>query len=209
MRVLRVKRPKRVDAGPPVRAFFTRRGRATPAGSRAPHRGSCPRRARVDPGRIRQRSEDLAVLAVSRRVVPSWSDRGSAESTPRAYESYRERHARLVRNGSIEVERLEAAAAEVNDTVAAELLQRINEQLPEFLEKVVLQLLVAMGYAGSLGRADHLGGSGDEGVDRVVRQDALGLDRIYVQAKRYSSGRVVGRPDIQGFVSALQGAQAT
>ena len=158
MRVLRVKRPKRVDAGPPVRAFFTRRGRATPAGSRAPHRGSCPRRARVDPGRIRQRSEDLAVLAVSRRVVPSWSDRGSAESTPRAYESYRERHARLVRNGSTEVERLEAAAAEVNDTVAAELLQRINEQLPEFLEKVVLQLLVAIGYAGSLGRAEHLGG---------------------------------------------------
>jgi len=93
--------------------------------------------------------------------------------------------------------------------VAAELLQRINEQLPEFLEKVVLQLLVAMGYAGSLGRAEHLGGSGDEGVDGVVRQDALGLDRIYVQAKRYSSGRVVGRPDIQGFVSALQGAQAT
>lgn len=111
--------------------------------------------------------------------------------------------------GTSPQERLEVAAAEVNDTVAAELLQRINEQLPEFLEKVVLQLLVAMGYAGSLGRADHLGGSGDEGVDGVVRQDALGLDRIYVQAKRYSSGRVVGRPDIQAFVGALQGAQAT
>lgn len=70
-------------------------------------------------------------------------------------------------------------------------------------------LLVAMGYAGAMGRADHLGDSGDEGVDGVVRQDALGLDRIYVQAKRYTSGRVVGRPDIQAFVGALQGAQAS
>lgn len=106
-------------------------------------------------------------------------------------------------------ERMEAAASELEAAVAAELLQRINAQPPAFLEKVVLDLLVAMGYAGVLGRADHLGGTGDEGVDGVVRQDALGLDLIYVQAKRYASGRVVGRPDIQAFVGALQGAQAT
>ena len=106
-------------------------------------------------------------------------------------------------------ERMEAAASELEAAVAAELLQRINAQPPAFLEKVVLDLLVAMGYGGVLGRADHLGGTGDEGVDGVVRQDALGLDLIYVQAKRYASGRVVGRPDIQAFVGALQGAQAT
>ncbi len=106
-------------------------------------------------------------------------------------------------------ERVEAAAAEVNAAVAAELLQRINGELPAFLEKVVLDLLLAMGYAGALGRAEHLGGVGDEGVDGVIRQDALGLDRIYVQAKRYASGRVVGRPEIQAFVGALQGAQAS
>jgi restriction system protein len=106
-------------------------------------------------------------------------------------------------------ERIAAAAAEANAAVAAELLQRINEQPPEFLERVVLDLLVAMGYAGALGKQEHLGRSGDEGIDGVLDQDALGLDRIYIQAKRYASGRTVGRPDIQGFVGALHGAQAS
>lgn len=106
-------------------------------------------------------------------------------------------------------ERIASAAAEANAAVAAELLQRINEQPPEFLERVVLDLLVAMGYAGALGKQEHLGRSGDEGIDGVLDQDALGLDRIYIQAKRYASGRTVGRPDIQGFVGALHGAQAS
>lgn len=112
-------------------------------------------------------------------------------------------------SSSTPYERIAAAAAEANSAVAAELLQRINEQPPEFLEKVVLDLLVAMGYAGALGKQEHLGRSGDEGIDGVLDQDALGLDRIYVQAKRYASGRTVGRPDIQGFVGALHGAQAS
>lgn len=106
-------------------------------------------------------------------------------------------------------DRIASAAAEANAAVAAELLQRINEQPPEFLERVVLDLLVAMGYAGALGKQEHLGRSGDEGIDGVLDQDALGLDRIYIQAKRYASGRTVGRPDIQGFVGALHGAQAS
>jgi len=106
-------------------------------------------------------------------------------------------------------DRIAVAAAEANSAVAAELLARINTQPPEFLEKIVLELLVAMGYAGALGAAEHLGRSGDEGVDGVIRQDALGLDQIFVQAKRYASGRTVGRPEIQEFVGALHGAQAT
>ncbi len=106
-------------------------------------------------------------------------------------------------------DRIEAAAEEANTAVASELLTRINEQAPEFLERVVLDLLVAMGYAGAQGNPEHLGRSGDEGIDGVLNQDALGLDRIYVQAKRYSSGRTVGRPDIQAFVGALHGAQAS
>jgi restriction system protein len=56
--------------------------------------------------------------------------------------------------------------------------------------------------------AEHLGRSGDEGLDGVIKQDKLGLDRIYVQAKRYGAERTVGRPDIQGFAGALHGAQA-
>ena len=65
-----------------------------------------------------------------------------------------------------------------------------------------------MGYGGAAGAAEHLGRSGDEDLDGVIRQDPLGLDRIYVQAKRYGAARSVGRPEIQEFVGALPGAQA-
>jgi restriction system protein len=65
-----------------------------------------------------------------------------------------------------------------------------------------------MGYGGKAGAAEHLGRTGDQGLDGVIRQDALGLDRVYVQAKRYAENQVVGRPDIQAFVGALHGAQA-
>ena len=65
-----------------------------------------------------------------------------------------------------------------------------------------------MGYGGREGAAERLGQSGDQGLDGVIRQDALGLDRVYVQAKRYAAEQAIGRPDIQGFVGALHGAQA-
>jgi hypothetical protein len=65
-----------------------------------------------------------------------------------------------------------------------------------------------MGYRGAAGSAEQLGRSGDEGLDGVIKQDPLGLDRIYVQAKRYAADNTVGLPDIQGFVGALHGAQA-
>ena len=105
-------------------------------------------------------------------------------------------------------ETINAAVEETNAAVAADLLVRIRERDPAFLERLVLEVLTAMGYGGAAGTAEHLGRSGDEGLDGVIRQDPLGLDRIYVQAKRYSADRAVGRPDIQGFVGALHGAQA-
>lgn len=92
--------------------------------------------------------------------------------------------------------------------LADELIERVRERDPEFLEHLVLRTLTAMGYGGNHGAAEHLGRSGDEGLDGVIRQDALGLDRIYVQAKRYGISRAVGRPEIQEFVGALHGAQA-
>lgn len=106
------------------------------------------------------------------------------------------------------LETIQTAVDESNAAVADDLLKRILGQPPEFLERLVLKLLTAMGYGGASGSAERLGRSGDEGLDGVIRQDALGLDRIYVQAKRYAPDRVVGRPDIQGFVGALHGAQA-
>ena len=105
-------------------------------------------------------------------------------------------------------ETIAAAVEETNAAVAAELLTRVREQDPAFLERLVLQVLTAMGYGGAAGSAEQLGRSGDEGLDGVIRQDPLGLDRIYVQAKRYAADRPIGRPDIQGFVGALHGAQA-
>ncbi len=104
------------------------------------------------------------------------------------------------------------AIAEVIDTahsaVAADLLARIIKQSPEFLERLVLQLLVQMGYGGLETPSEHLGRTGDGGLDGLIRLDKLGLDVVYVQAKRYTD-RHVGRPDIQAFVGALHGAQAT
>ena len=79
---------------------------------------------------------------------------------------------------------------------------------PRFLEQLVLRLLVKMGYGGLEAPTEHLGAPGDAGLDGLIRLDPLGLDVVYVQAKRYTD-RHVGRPDIQAFVGALHGAQAS
>ena len=106
------------------------------------------------------------------------------------------------------VETIATAVAEANSAVAAEVLERVREREPAFLEQLVLNVLTALGYRGAAGSAEHLGRSGDNGLDGVIRQDPLGLDQIYVQAKRYAAAHAVGRPEIQGFVGALHGAQA-
>jgi len=86
---------------------------------------------------------------------------------------------------------IRSAYGELQQALSSELLSKILSALPDFFERLVVQLLVAMGYGGSAieaGRA--LGKSGDGGVDGVIDQDALGLDRIYVQAKRYADSKV-------------------
>ncbi|WP_448376876.1 restriction endonuclease [Fervidobacterium sp.] len=90
-----------------------------------------------------------------------------------------------------------------------ELKQRILEKSPQFFEKLVLELIVKMGYGGSFEEASKvLGKSGDEGVDGVIKEDVLGLDNIYLQAKRYNPGQSIGRKEIQSFVGALHGKGA-
>ena len=106
------------------------------------------------------------------------------------------------------LEAIAEAVRESNEALATEVLQRVFDQAPVFLKRLVLTLLTAMGYGGRAGAAEHWGGSGDGGIDGVVRQDVLGLDRVYVQAKRYAADHPVGRPDIQAFVGALHGQQA-
>ena len=132
------------------------------------------------------------------RARPAQRDQSDTELAPE----------RLVSDKGTPKEQLANAVEEANAAVAAELLNRVRDREPAFLERLVLKLLTAMGYGGRAGAAEHLGQTGDQGLDGVIRQDALGLDRVYVQAKRYGSEHSVGRPDIQAFVGALHGAQA-
>jgi restriction system protein len=107
-------------------------------------------------------------------------------------------------------EQIEAAYQSVQAALRADLLERIVQNSPAFFEQLIVELLVAMGYGGShKNAAAQLGRSGDGGVDGVINEDRLGLDRVFVQAKRYAEGNTVGRPDIQGFVGSLVGLGAS
>lgn len=104
-------------------------------------------------------------------------------------------------------EALETAYQSLRDDLATELLQTLKTSSPSLFEKIVVELLVKMGYGGSrqdAGRA--IGKSGDEGIDGIIKEDRLGLDIIYIQAKRWEN--TVGRPEIQKFAGALQGQRA-
>ncbi|WKL22629.1 restriction endonuclease [Agrobacterium tumefaciens] len=107
-------------------------------------------------------------------------------------------------------EQIDAAQALLNQALKADLLQRILAQSPTFFERAIVDLLVGMGYGGSHeDAARRLGKTGDGGIDGVIDEDRLGLDRIYVQAKRYAPHVGVGRPEVQGFVGSLVGFGAT
>jgi len=112
-------------------------------------------------------------------------------------------------NDDSPIESIDSAIKLMNSALEGNLLNRIREEKPEFLEKLVLRLLHAMGYGASLENLEHVGGAGDEGVDGVIHQDQLGIDKIYVQAKRYREAGPIGRPTIQSFVGALSGKKAT
>ncbi len=107
-------------------------------------------------------------------------------------------------------EQIEAAYLAVQSALRADLLQRIVQNSPGFFEHVIVDLLVAMGYGGThQNAARQLGRSGDGGVDGIINEDRLGLDRVYVQAKCYAPGNSVGRPEVQSFVGSLVGLGAT
>jgi len=106
-------------------------------------------------------------------------------------------------------ENLDKAYQRIRKSLASELLTKVIELSPAFFERLVIDLLVKMGYGGSIKDAGKaIGKSGDEGIDGTIKEDKLGLDIIYVQAKRWKTGNVVGRPEIQKFVGALAGQGA-
>ena len=104
-------------------------------------------------------------------------------------------------------EQLEEGIEKINQNLSEELLQEIKNCTPSFFEKIVVDLLITMGYGGSRKEAGEvLGKTGDEGIDGIIKEDKLGMDTIYIQAKRWEA--VVGRPEIQKFVGALHGQRA-
>lgn len=110
-------------------------------------------------------------------------------------------------NISTPEEILETNYITIKKNLASELLTRIKQSSPAFFENLVVELLVKMGYGGSIKDAGKsIGRSGDEGIDGIIKEDKLGLDVIYIQAKRWEGG--IGRPEIQKFVGALAGQGA-
>lgn len=106
-------------------------------------------------------------------------------------------------------EAIRSAVHAIEETLAKDLIDRILAASPAFFENAVVSLLLAMGYGGSredAGRA--IGRSGDGGLDGVIDEDALGLDRVYVQAKRYAPENAVGEPEIRGFAGSLGAVKA-
>jgi restriction system protein len=105
---------------------------------------------------------------------------------------------------------MRAAHKQIEASLAQDLIERIRAAPPEFFERLIVNLLLSMGYGGSAtdaGRA--LGRSGDDGIDGVIDQDALGLDRVYIQAKRYAEGNNIGAGAIRDFFGSLDRHKAT
>ena len=109
--------------------------------------------------------------------------------------------------GETPEELLQRAYESIRSDLAGQVLEKIKSNSPAFFEKLGVDLMVSMGYGGS--RADagkSIGGSGDEGIDGIIKEDRLGLDVVYLQAKRWEG--TVGRPEVQKFVGALHGKRA-
>jgi len=102
---------------------------------------------------------------------------------------------------------LDNAYQKIRDNLVEELLEKIRTISPVFFEQLVVELLIKMGYGGP-GEGKRIGQVGDEGIDGIIKEDKLGLDIVYIQAKRWKENNNVGRPEIQSFVGALAGKGA-
>ena len=108
------------------------------------------------------------------------------------------------------INQMEDAFAQLNNKLIDDLLQHIGEQDPKFFEKLVVDLLVAMGYGGDFEDAAKVTQfSNDGGIDGIIKEDALGLDKVYLQAKRWKECNIVGAPDIHKFMGALMSIGAS
>lgn len=118
--------------------------------------------------------------------------------------------AALVNRTETPDEIMRVAHRQIEISLAQELLDRILAAPPDFFERLIISLLLSMGFGGSAAEAGRaLGRSGDDGVDGVIDQDALGLDRVYIQAKRYAAGNNIGSGAIRDFFGSLDRHKAT
>ena len=132
----------------------------------------------------------------------SIADRGQVAQSPSAAPNGAT--AAVTQSSATPNEVLRRAFATINESLTEDLIERVLEADPAFFEQLIVTLLIAMGYGGSSEEAGRkLGRSGDDGVDGVIDQDPLGVDQVYVQAKRYAPGNAVGSRDIRDFFGAL------
>ncbi len=127
-----------------------------------------------------------------------------------------QRESTTAKPGGIELDesspedQISAGYRKIQDALAADLIDRVRSAPPVFFERLIVDLLVAMGYGGGRAEAGKaLGRSGDGGVDGVINEDALGLDVVYVQAKRYAAGNTVPVSAVRDFVGSLEGYRAS
>jgi restriction system protein len=150
---------------------------------------------RIDVKFLRQFPEFLDYVGASK------SEKNSAASEPKSAEDT------LVATRKTPEEVLDESYFVIRKDLSQELLTQVKGCTPEFFERLVVELLVGMGYGGSIAEAGRaIGKTGDEGIDGIIKEDQLGLDAIYIQAKKWEGS--VGRPEIQKFAGALQGRRA-
>lgn len=141
-----------------------------------------------------------------------FKERARASQATRPDEAQAEaKHSDFAREIETPDEIMRRAHKQIDAALAQDLLERIRAAPPEFFERLIVNLLLSMGYGGS--RADKagrpLGRSGDDGVDGVIDQDALGLDRVYIQAKRYATGNTISSGAIRDFFGSLDRHKAS
>ncbi len=159
----------------------------------------------TDVGRALVSEHPSGISEKELRTIPAYTQSLSATQAAKAAKEAPAPHAQPQLSPE---EQIGQAIDLIHADVADDLLGRLHAQDPAFFEGAVLDLLMSMGYGGAEGTATRTKLSNDGGIDGIVDQDALGLSRIYVQAKRYAVDAAVGRPEIQAFVGALHGNQA-
>ena len=164
--------------------------------------------AATQPGRVFLEKHSEAIRVKDLAAVEGWHEAWNAgRQDPQNDQTPPEA---AISDSKTPIEALDSAVASIHADVRSRLMESVLKQSPTFFEQLVLDVLIAMGYGGSRAEAaQHLGRSGDEGIDGRINQDPLGLDQIMVQAKRFARDHPIDRKTIQAFIGSLAGQGVT